>query len=303
MEGLDKALAELRKEIIETRNLVIRNDNLLKTFGADLKTIGRKQENFERKQWISSAVAYLLFVVLASGAAYLASQGYLAQAESEIAALTRKAEEATQAAKEAAEELAKAREASQAALAAYQKLLDASPGEREKVVAEVQAVDKSRLSRLEARAIEDRARSMIQQLANEKFESGRAAYRRKDWRGAVEDLSKGMSLWPDHPQAPEHAFFLGTAAMETRQHELVEQYLTRYIEENRSGGNKDYAYLLLGNAQSALGKHTQAEATMRRGLERYPNSQFAGQMRRRLAHFRREAAQAAAEDSAGAQAD
>ena len=290
MEGLDKALSELRKEIIETRNLVIRNDNLLKTFGADLKTIGRKQENFERKQWISSAVAYLLFVVLASGAAFLASQGYLAQAQSEIEALTRKAEEATRAANEAKEELASAREASQAALAAYQKLLDASPSERERVVAEVQAVDMSRLSRLEARAIEDRARSMIQQLANEKFEAGRAAYRRKNWRAAVDDLLKGMELWPDHPQAPEHAFFLGTAAMETRQHELVETYLTRYIEENPSGGHKDYAYLLLANAKSALGKHAEAMATVQRGLDRYPNSQFAGQMRRRLRYFRSEAA-------------
>lgn len=292
MEGFDKALAELKKEIIETRNLVIRNDNLLKTFGADLKTIGRKQENFERKQWISSAIAYVLFVVLASGAAYLASQGYLAQAQSEIEALTQKAQEATLAAKQAEEELAKAREASQAALAAYQKLMDAAPSEREAVVAEVQAVDKTRLSRLEARALEDRARAMIQQLANEKFESGRAAYRRKDWRTAVDDLLKGMSLWPDHPLAPEHSFFLGTAANETRQYELVEQYLTRYIEEQKGRGNKDYAYLLLGNAQAALGKLSQAEATLRRGLERFPNSQFATSMRRRAATFRKEASSA-----------
>jgi len=292
MEGFDKALAELKKEIIETRNLVIRNDNLLKTFGADLKTIGRKQENFERKQWISSAIAYVLFVALASGAAYLASQGYLAQAQSEIEALTQKAQEATLAAKQAEEELAKAREASQAALAAYQKLMDAAPSEREAVVAEVQAVDKTRLSRLEARALEDRARAMIQQLANEKFESGRAAYRRKDWRTAVDDLLKGMSLWPDHPLAPEHSFFLGTAANETRQYELVEQYLTRYIEEQKGRGNKDYAYLLLGNAQAALGKLSQAEATLRRGLERFPNSQFATSMRRRAATFRKEASSA-----------
>lgn len=292
MEGFDKALAELKKEIIETRNLVIRNDNLLKTFGADLKTIGRKQENFERKQWISSAIAYVLFVALASGAAYLASQGYLAQAQSEIEALTQKAQEATLAAKQAEEDLAKAREASQAALAAYQKLMDAAPSEREAVVAEVQAVDKTRLSRLEARALEDRARAMIQQLANEKFESGRAAYRRKDWRTAVDDLLKGMSLWPDHPLAPEHSFFLGTAANETRQYELVEQYLTRYIEEQKGRGNKDYAYLLLGNAQAALGKLSQAEATLRRGLERFPNSQFATSMRRRAATFRKEASSA-----------
>src|SRR5690606_10150587 len=184
------------------------------------------------------------------------------------------------------------REASQAALAAYQKLLDAGPSEREAVVAEVMAIDRSRLSRLEARALEDRARAMIQQLANEKFESGRAAYRRKDWRTAVDDLLKGMSLWPDHPLAPEHSFFLGTAANETRQYELVEQYLTRYIEEQKGRGNKDYAYLLLGNAQAALGKLSQAEATLRGGLERFPNSQFATSMRRRAATFRKEASSA-----------
>lgn len=289
MDGLERALGEIRKEIIETRNLVIRNDNLLKSFGSDLKMVGKKQEAFERKQWLSSAIAYLLFVALASGGAVLASQGYVAKAKSDIEALTAKAEEATLAAQRAQDELARAREASQAALAAYQKLEGGSAADREEAVAAIQAVDRAKISRLEARALDDRARTVIQDLANEKFDSGRAAYRRQDWRGAVADLGKAMSLWPEHPSAPENAFFLGSAAMETREYAIAEENLTRYIDESKGRGNKDYAYLLLSNAQEALGKRAEAEATIRRGIERFPSSRFAPQMRRKLNALRRAA--------------
>lgn len=289
MDGLERALGEIRKEIIETRNLVIRNDNLLKSFGSDLKMVGKKQEAFERKQWLSSAIAYLLFVALASGGAVLASQGYVAKAKSDIEGLTAKAEEATLAAQEAQEELARAREASQAALTAYQKLEGGSPADREAAVAALQAVDRSRISRMEARALDDRARAVIQELANEKFESGRAAYRRQEWRGAVADLGKAMSLWPEHPAAAENAFFLGSAAMETREYAIVEENLSRYIKETTGRGNKDYAYLLLSSAQEALGKQAEAEATIRTGIDRFPSSKFLPQMRRKLSTLRRAA--------------
>lgn len=295
MDGLEKSLAEIRKEIIETRNFVIRNDNLLKSFGTDLKMVGKKQEAFERKQWLSSALAYLLFAVLASGGAALAAKGFVAKARSDIDALTTKAEEATLAARNAQEELEKAREASRLALAAYQKLEGGSAADREAAVAALQAVDRSKISRLEARALDDRGRAVIQDLANEKYESGKVAFRRQDWRGTVADLGKAMALWPEHPSAPDNAFFLGAAAMETRDFAVAEESLSRFINEAKGRGNKDYAHLLLANAQEALGKRAEAEATIRKGIDRYPASQFLPQMRRRLSALRKTEASAQAQ--------
>src|SRR5882757_790673 len=63
-EPQDKALEEIRREVIEGRNLVIKTDNQLKTLHAELKLVGKRQEDFQRRQWISSAVAYVVFAAL-----------------------------------------------------------------------------------------------------------------------------------------------------------------------------------------------------------------------------------------------
>ena len=64
-ESKPVTLEELKREVIEGRNLVIKTDNLLKTLHAELKQVGKHQEEFERRQWRSSAVAYGIFAALA----------------------------------------------------------------------------------------------------------------------------------------------------------------------------------------------------------------------------------------------
>ncbi len=284
---MEKEIAEIRKEIIEARNLVIKNDNLLKTLSADIKAFGKKQDGFERKQRLSAAAAYLVFAILAAGGAFLASKGYVAQAQAQAESLTAKAAEATEAANQAREDLKLSREASTAALAAYSKLDATTPAEREAAVAALQSVDRSRLSRLEARALEDRGRGVVQQLADEFLESGKSAYRRSDWKAVVADLSKANSIWPEHPAADEHAFYLGSAALELRDYPLASENLRRYIDQFKGRTNKDYAHLLLGMAYESMGEKDKAEATLRAGVANYASSKFLPQMRRRISALRK----------------
>ena len=291
---MEKELAEIRKEIIEARNLVIKNDNLLKNLGNDLKVMAKKQESFERKQWISSAVAYVAFAALSATAGILGAQGYVAQARSEIESLTTQAQEATAAAATAKEELASARDASKKALDAYLKLDAGSADEREKAASALVAVDRAKISRLEARALDDRGRVIVQQLANEKLDAGRTAFLRQNWKEAVDSLTKGMQLWPEHPQADEHAFYLGAAATETRQYDVAAANLQRFIDKADGRKNKDYAHLLLSTAYESLGQKDKAEAVLRKGIAEYPASQFYNPMRNRLSRLRK-AATAAAE--------
>src|ERR1700737_406099 len=61
----DRELADIRREVIESRNLVIKTDNLLKNLHAEVKQVGRRQEDFQKRQWMSSAAAYLVFALLA----------------------------------------------------------------------------------------------------------------------------------------------------------------------------------------------------------------------------------------------
>ena len=291
---MEKELADIRKEIVEARNLTIKNDNLLKNLGSDLKVMAKKQESFERKQWISSGVAYLAFAALAATIGILGAQGYVAQARSEIETLRTTAEEATAAASAAKEELAATREASAAAMAAYLKLDAGTAEEREQAASALASIDKTKLTRLEARALDDRGRTIIQQLADEKYGAGRNAYLRREYKSAVSSIGKAMQLWPDHPQADEHAFYLGSAAMETRQYDVAAENLQRFIDKAQGRKNKDYAHLLLGQAYEQVGQRDKAEAILRKGMETYTSSDFWKSMRSQLGRIRK-AATAAAE--------
>jgi len=284
---MEKELADIRKEIVEARNLVIKNDNLLKNLGSDLKVMAKKQESFERKQWISSGVAYLAFAALAATIGILGAQGYVAQARSEIESLRTTAEQATAAATAAKAELAATREASAAAMAAYLKLDAGTPEEREQAASALAAIDKTKLTRLEARALDDRGRTIIQQLADEKFTAGRNAYLRREYKSAVASINKAMALWPDHPQADENAFYLGSAAIETQQYDVAAENLQRFIDKAQGRKNKDYAHLLLGQAYEMLGQKDKAEAILRKGMETYNSSEFWKPMRSRLSRLRK----------------
>ena len=60
---VEKELADLRREIVEARNLVIKSDNLLKNLHAEVKAVGKRHEDLQKRQWLSSAVAYVLFAM------------------------------------------------------------------------------------------------------------------------------------------------------------------------------------------------------------------------------------------------
>src|SRR3954470_16620640 len=76
----DKGLEEIRREVIEGRNLVIKTDNQLKTLHAEVKAVGKRQEDFARRQWLSSAVAYAVFAALCVGGAVAVSNARTAAA-------------------------------------------------------------------------------------------------------------------------------------------------------------------------------------------------------------------------------
>lgn len=186
------------------------------------------------------------------------------------------------------------REASKLALSAYTKLDAGTPEEREQAVTALQKVDRAKLSRLEARALEDRGREIIQTLATEKLESGRRSYLRQDFAAAAADLKKAVALWPDHPSADEYAFYLGSAALETRDFPTAVSELQRFVEKAEGRKNKDYAHLLLGRAYDAVGQKDKAQAALIAGIEGYPASQFIRPMRYQLSQIRK-AATASAE--------
>lgn len=284
---MEKEFADLRREIVEARNLVIKNDNLLKNLGADLKAFGKRQELFERKQWSSSAAAYALFAVLCAGAALVGARGYVVQARDQATDLSHVAERAERAAEAAKGELAAARKASADAFFAYQKLETGTEDQREQAVQALALLDRTKLSELELRALNDRSAVVLEHIAAARLESGKAAFRSRDFRTAANDLEKALRLFPNHPEADANSFLLGVSAVEVKDPALAAESLQRFVDRVKGKTNKDYALYLLGMSLEQIGDRLLAETTFRRGIAEYPESEYVGPMRRHLSNLKR----------------
>lgn len=284
---MEKELQEIRKEIIEARNLVIKNDHLLKNLGADLKTFGKKQELFERRSFISSAVAYALFATLAIGAGIAGAKGWVAQARTEVEILTKRADDATREAAAIRAEIEAIRTNAATAVDAYRKLGEGSAEEREKAAMAIATLDKSKLSELEVRALEDRSRDVLKQLGAEHFEAGRAAFRRREWTRAVAELKKGFALYPNHADATENGYYLGAAASEVKDWPAAVEGMKRYLVDGKNKRNRAHAYYVVGVGLEETGDAEGALASFRRGIGDYPDSDFVAFSKRHISSIRK----------------
>jgi tetratricopeptide (TPR) repeat protein len=284
---LERELADIRREVIEGRNLVIRTDNLLKTLHSEVKSFGVRQKEFERKLRLSSAAAYALFALLAGVAALLISgaraslaRGERDRAVTELKTLTETVE------KERADQAAVAA-ARKSAADAYRMMTDLPGDRRAEGLAALAKVDQRLLDPLERQALADRAASLRRELGQAAFERGRAAFRRNDWQGAVDELSRFLTMQPQEQDQLDASFLLGSALMQQRKYQAAVPPLQRFVENDKRSKNREWAMALLAQAHEQTGHPELAAAVAREALGTYPASQFSPMLRARLASAKR----------------
>src|SRR2546427_6377173 len=254
--GQDGDISLLRKEVIEARNLVIKTDNLLKNLHAELKQMGRKHEEQEKRHWMTSVTAYIGFTVIAGVGAIA-----FANAEVRTARSDAQANEARAAALQKDAEKIKAadqtrRETSERALRVYDLLGSEKEGPGlNQAMTQAMHLDRSQMSSLEAKAIDDRAAGMRRQLAEAARTAGESAYRRQDWKAASQDLGRYVEL---EPKANDSLiwFHLGSARIQTREFQTAVQPLENFLKSTGSTKTAQYAGLLLGQAYEEIGNPT-----------------------------------------------
>jgi TolA-binding protein len=290
----DKELADIKKEVIEARNLVIKTDNLLKSFHSELKAVAKQNEEFARKQWVSSAVAYVLFAALVVGGAFLVSSASTRSTESERERLEKQVAELTSQLEAQKKEVAATTQARQSAADVYRMLTTLPGDERLKGVDALVKLDTARLSALERTALTDRAELLRKEVGDVAFERGKSAFRRNDMATTAEQLSRFMAMNPAPGDAREAAFFLGVAYNQLRKYEQAIPMLQRFVDEEKRSKNRDYAMLLLAHSLEQTNQLDKAADVARDALGTYPNSEFAPQLRARLASVKRQQAGTAA---------
>lgn len=283
----EKELGEIRREVIEARNLVIKTDNLLKNLHAEVKAIGKRHEDFQRRQWISSGVAYALFAVLSVGGALLLVSSSSSSANEERARLQKRVEELSGELEKLRADAAAVQSAQRSASEVY-KMMTTLPGdERLKGIDALVKLDTSRLTALERQALNDRAVLLRKEIGDAAFERGKSAYRRNDMATVIAELSRFVVMNPPEAELVEASFYLGVAYNQTRQHERAVPLLARFVEGDRRARMRDYGMLLLAQSYQETNQLEKAESTVRDALATYPASEFFPQFRGRLSSIRR----------------
>ncbi|WNG36377.1 hypothetical protein F0U61_23895 [Archangium violaceum] len=283
----NKELSEIRKEVIEARNLVIKTDSLLKNLHAEVKAIGKRHEDLQKRQWISSGVAYAIFAALCVAGAVVVTSARSSSAGAERERLEKAvAELTTQLDKARAEQTAS--QSAQRSAAEVFRLMTTLPGdERLKGVDELVKLDTSKLTQLERHALNDKAAQLRREIGDAAFERGKAAFRRNDMKSTIEEIKRFVAMNPPQEQLLDASFFLGVAYNMEKKHDLAVPQLARFVESDKKAKNRDYAMLLLAQSYQETGELDKAIQTVMDGVAQHPASEFIPQFRGRLATARR----------------
>ncbi|MBX7115303.1 MAG: hypothetical protein K1X64_13320 [Myxococcaceae bacterium] len=295
---LERSLDEIRREVIEARNLVIKTDNQVKNLQADVKLVGKRQEEGQRKQWMSSAVAYALFVGLCIAGTLMITNARTAAAAQEKARLEKQVADLNDATDKIKTEAATLAAQEKAAMDAYRMMSSGTGTDRLKGVDALAKVDTSKLTPFMKTVLTDRAATLKKELGATALEKGRTAFRRQEFATAVEELNRFMALSPIEEEAVEASWYLGDSLVQLKKYELAIPYLTRFIQGDRRAKVRDFAMALLIQAYDMTGQRDKALETARDAAATYPASDFAPQFRGRMS--RRNTTDAAAAPAPGA---
>ena len=227
-------LSDLRREVIESRNLVIKTDNLLKNLHAELKQMGRKQELFEKRHMMTSVAAYFLFAAIATLGAFTFARSEIRGAREESATNEGKAKQLTQELETTRRLDAARREASEKAARAYDLLGSEKEGPGQTLAMDqAMHLDRQLITRLEAKALDDRAAGMRAKMAQSALERGNAAFRRNDWATTAQELTRYTELEPK-VEEPMVWFRLGNALTQAKEHQRAIPALENFIKSTGS---------------------------------------------------------------------
>ena len=293
----ERDLSDLRREVIESRNLVIKTDNLLKNLHAELKQMGRKQELFEKRHMMTSVAAYFLFAAIATIGAFSFARSEIRGAREEATANEGKVKQLTQDLETQRRVESSRRDASEKAARAFDLLGSEKEGPGQTLAMD-QALhlDRQLLSRLEAKALDDRAAGMKTKMAQAALERGNSAFRRNDWNAAAQELTRYVELEP-RVEEPMVWFRLGNALTQAKEHQRAIPALENFIKATGGTKTAQYAGYLLGTNYEETGSSDKAQKAYDRALGLYPSSEFSSLIRGRL---KRLGAQASAQPAAAA---
>ena len=277
-----RELTELRKEVVEARNLIIKTDNLLKNMHGELKRMGDRQEEFARRRFFSSAVAYVLFAVISLVAAFSAAHTLQAAKQEEADAAAARAASLTKQAQADAAKWEGRREASEKAAKIYEQLGAEKEGPGlTQAMANALRADHSQLSALEAKALEDRVATLRQQVTQAALDRGDQAVRRGDNKAVSTELGHYLEL-AGPSNDPQLYYHLGFARFQLKDFAGAVDPLEHFLKLQPQGKLAQAVGFWLGVSYEETNAPAKATDAYQRAVSLFPGSELAPTIRQKI---------------------
>jgi tetratricopeptide (TPR) repeat protein len=118
-------------------------------------------------------------------------------------------------------------------------------------------------------------------MAQAALERGNAAFRRNDWAGTAQELTRYLELEPKNEE-PMVWFRLGNALTQAKEHQRAIAPLETFLKNTGGTKTAQYAGYLLGTDYEESGNADKARQAYERALNLYPSSEFSSMIRGRL---------------------
>ena len=282
LDDFGSELEEIKREIVESRSLSIKTNNLINGLTAHVNSIAKRQQTYERQLRWNSVAAYVVTVavLLITGkvivdarvesirASTKDQQDTVARLTTEVSRL-RKIEELRNRDGQRSAEL-------------YQLVIGRKHAQLLKRYSEVEELTLTRTEQELFKTARDTARA---QLSIRRYSEGLDHVRTQRWHEAEQALRQALNYRPNAAHSNNAQLQLAKALRALGRQKDAVPILTKLSESSPDREIMDDSTLLLAESQVELNAYTDAKATLRTYIRRFPNSPTVYTVRRRLAEL------------------
>jgi TolA-binding protein len=268
-EEYDQELRELKREIIESRGLVIKTNNLTNALSADIKSIAKRQHTQERRLVLTSATAYVVFVIVVFVALKLAWDARVdavrAETEQTRTSFERLSRELRESQKRDEE-----RTKAEARAAAFYELM--RQGKRADIVEQYEQLRKEPLTKAEIAFFADAAERAKNELSITAYYQGVEHARLGRWHEAQQALEESLRYKENAAHTPAARLRLADAYRRLGRQRDAIPILTLLSEASPDKEILDDATYLLAQSLVDIQAWNDAKTTLRSFVRRFPES-------------------------------
>lgn len=267
-------LGRLREEVVTGRNITIKTDNVLKNLSAEIKAIADRQTHLQRRSWINSVGAYLIFTALTFGGLYLTFQARLEKQQVDRTLFEKKEAGYKQQVAELNAELGRWKQIERELLEFERMVRD---GNKEQAVAKFSALRRVRFSGL----LEDLVARFKAEVAKDKYELGLEHYKKGTFDKADEAFIKSLEYDENPSYLTELQYHQGMSALRMKDFPRAADLLRRALDDRLPKKILAEIRYHLAYAHDRMGEKRTASNLYQHFFMRHEGHPYAANARRR----------------------